>query len=237
MASDALGRLGLSFALGVKGLGGVLSIRLRTSSSLGVKSLDTDDFPQQALMDLYAVTGELVIQWGMFEGALNAMIALIYHDFGGKNYSSTLPWSFEQRLKLHAKCFNKEPDLAPYAEEAREIRSLARQMTFVRDFIAHGFLSLYNTQTGVYTFVRLDRDDAKTMHKESKFQATATELMAKTAEIQRLIDLSHALINKLFAVTPRLNQGNNPLGNLRVKLSILDRIVQFFRYLRDKSGF
>jgi hypothetical protein len=226
--------LSFIFALGVKGLGGVFSIRRRTSSRM--RSLDTDDFPQQVLLDLYAVTGELVIQWGMFEGALNAMIALIYHDFDGKKYQATIPQPFEQRLKLHAACFNKVPVLAPYALEARAIRSLARETSVVRDFIAHGFLSFYNTETGAYNFVRLDRDGAKTMHKEIPFKATAAELMAKTEDIERLIDLSHTLINKLFAITPRLNQANKATGNVRIKVTIRDRLVQCLCNLHEQAG-
>ena len=115
--------LALGFALGVTGLGGVFSIRRNTSSSEG--SLDTDDIPQQVLMDLYAVTGELVINWGIFEASLNMIVNLVYRDFGGQyvtGESEPIPVPFTRRLNFLKTCFKKIPALASFRENERTLR-------------------------------------------------------------------------------------------------------------------
>jgi hypothetical protein len=156
-------------------------------------------------MDLYAVAGELVIQWGMVEASLNTLISLIYKDYGGNELGGekqTIPVPFTRRIKYLKRCFKEIPALMPFAEEARTIRSQAKTLSFVRDYIAHGFLSTWNTETGVYTFGRLDTDEGDTIHVHTTYKATATELLAKTGQIMELFDLSHALVQKLLNAEP-----------------------------------
>lgn len=198
--------LGFFFALGVKGLGGVFSNFRKTSSSEG--PLDTEDFPTQALLDLYAVTGELVIHWGQLEASMQATIAMVYHDFGGKEVEPKLPVPFLRRMKFLKECFNKRPELAQFAEDARAIRGKAKELSFVREYLSHGYLSLFDPETGIYTFRRLDPDEDDSIHVESIFKATVQELLDKTAQIGSLCDLSHKLNRRLADACPRLNQGN-----------------------------
>jgi hypothetical protein len=190
---SALGLAGLGFflALGVKGFGGVLSDRPRPSSRVGF--MDTELFPDEVWNDLYRVIGELVTNWGLFEVNLVALIAQLWHDYNGKSHTQELPVSFKRRLALIKLCFNRHPDLAPYAERARELRSKAKEMGFIRNYIAHGGLSLYNTETKAFTFVRLDNEDGDQMHVESKFVTDLQKLQAATVTIQALFDICHGL--------------------------------------------
>ena len=121
--------------------------------------MDTDDFPQQVLMDLYAVTGELVINWGMLEASLNMIVNLVYRDFGGQyanGKAEPIPVPFTRRMNFLKTCFKKIPALVPFQDDARALRGKAKELSVVRDFIAHGFLSGHDPDTGIYTFGRLD---------------------------------------------------------------------------------
>jgi hypothetical protein len=186
--------------LSVKGSGGVLSVRRKTSSR--VNSLTNEiDLPDQALTDLYAVAGELVINWGMVEASLNTLINTLYKEYGGdvlEGKEQTIPVPFGRRIKYIKACFKGKGPLALYVEEARTVRSRAKQLSFVRDYIAHGYLHDYDRKTGVYTFGRLDTDEEDTVHVHTTFAATAVELMDYSGQMMKLFDLSHALVNKLF---------------------------------------
>ena len=137
-------------------------------------------------MDLYTVTGELVIQWGLFEASLNTIIAAVYHDFGGKTVNGEvepIPVPFSRRMTFLMSCFNKLPVLAALSTDARDLRSKARGLSVVRDYIAHGHLMGFDPTTGVYTFGRLDTVPDKSVHLHTVYTATLIHLMEHGRQI------------------------------------------------------
>jgi hypothetical protein len=164
--------------------------------------LDTDDFSTQELMDLYAVVGKLVIQWGMLEASMAATISIVYHQYGGKELSSLIPRNFAKRMDFLKLTFNQAPELAAYTVEARDLRSRVKELVIVRDFIAHGYLSGINRQTGEYIFGKLDNNDDHSMHIQTMFRSTLVDLMAKTAQMGEILDISHGINARLVAGPP-----------------------------------
>ncbi|OAI44994.1 hypothetical protein AYO42_03790 [Rhizomicrobium sp. SCGC AG-212-E05] len=70
----ALPGLGFFFALGVKGLGGVLSIRLRTSSSLGALDMQKVTLIESLPIELYKGIGRVIYAHAILEHHLQACI-------------------------------------------------------------------------------------------------------------------------------------------------------------------
>jgi hypothetical protein len=163
------------------------------------------DLPAQALADLYAVTGLLVVNWGLVEASLTTLINTLYKNYGGDvlgGKSQTLPVSFKRRMKYIKACFKEKEALAPYAEEAKTVRSRARELSFVRDYIAHGHLHHYDHRTGIYTFGRLDSDGNETGHIHTVFEANAQQLIGFSHQLMDLFARSHALAAKLVPAKP-----------------------------------
>ena len=181
--------LGFFFAVGVKGLGGVFSIFRKTSSRVG--SLDTVEFPVEAMEKLRNVVGDFVINWGLFEARISMILNLVYHDHGGnivKGEKQGIPVPLERRLKYLKQAFKEKPALRPFVEEEREIRSKARQVADVRDFIVHGHLMEYDPAKGVYTFGRLDVVDNATGHAHNLFKTDVGQLLLYAEVLDRLAE-------------------------------------------------
>lgn len=156
-----------------------------------------DTISGKPLLDLYSVAGELAIQWGLFEASMVSTISMVYQDLDGKTVEKQLPVSFKKRMEFLKRCFNQIPKLAPYSAEARAIRSKAKELVFIRNFIIHGYLSDHDPQTLIYTFGRLDTEDDQT-HIENTLQTRLTDLMGASSEIYVLFDKSHALNERLM---------------------------------------
>lgn len=84
MEDEAPSRLALGFALGVKGLGGVFSIRLKTSSSLGVSAmailtLDADKLTRTVQINneakYYEALGAFIHEFSVVEFAIHGLLA------------------------------------------------------------------------------------------------------------------------------------------------------------------
>jgi hypothetical protein len=94
-------------------------------------------------------------------------------------------------LDFLKRCFKEIAGLRPYSETEREIRSKARELANIRDYIVLGHLTGYDQATGVYGFGRLDNDKS--------FRATTQELMLYARAIGSLADLSHRLFKDIDA--------------------------------------
>jgi len=163
------------------------------------------DIPAQALADLYAVTGLLVVNWGLVEASLNTLVNTLHKDHGGDvlgGKGQTIPVSFKRRMKYMKACFKEKETLAPYAEEAKTVRSRARELSFVRDYIARGHLHHYDQRTGIYTFGRLDSDGNDTVHIHTVFEANTQQLVGFSHQMMDLFARSQALAAKLVPAKP-----------------------------------
>ena len=163
------------------------------------------DLPAQAAADLYAVTGLLVVHWGLVEASLNRLTNTLYNDHGGDvlgGKNQTIPVSFKRRMKYMKACFKEKEPLAPYAEEAKTVRARARAVSFVRDYIARGYLHHYDPRTGIYTFGRLDTDGNETAHIHTVLEADAQQLIAFSRQMLELSALGHALAARLGPAKP-----------------------------------
>jgi hypothetical protein len=206
----------------VKGVGGVFSIRDSTSSRVG--SLDTVEFPGEAVENLRRVVGDFVINWGLFEARISMILNLVYHDHGGnivKGERQGIPVSFERRLKYLKQAFKEKPALRPFMDEEREIRSKARQVADVRDFIVHGHLMEYDSANGAYTFGRLDVVDKATGHAHNLFKTDVGQLMLYAEILDRLAERATDLFLKVDAAAMGPHKPDNLFRRIWSKLVAL----------------
>ncbi len=78
-------------------------------------------------------------------------------------------------------------------EDARAIRSDAKELVIIRDFLAHGHLYGYDSKTGVYRFNKLDNDKEHLMHVQDTLDTTLKGLIGATVKIQGLFDRNHRI--------------------------------------------
>ncbi len=82
--------------------------------------------------------GAITLRWGRLELTLNLMIALIYHQIGGREIEPELPLMFGRRLRFLRRCFAQIEPLTPYRKEAVELFDLLADLAVVRETISHG---------------------------------------------------------------------------------------------------
>jgi hypothetical protein len=181
--------LGFSFALGVKGLGGVLSIFRKTSSRVGslvIPDPSIDDFPDELMPALTMVLGQLILTWGNIEASLNMAISIIYHDANGKTIEPDIPrTALWKRIEFMTDCANKLPSLEPHREMIiRLMGRVERHAERIRNPVLHGFFSDYAPETGQLTFTSLRGN--KDHHEVSHLEGSLEDLNRASAAAQAL---------------------------------------------------
>lgn len=92
----------------------------------------------QELASIQRATGALTMRWGRLELTLNIMIALIYHEIGGRQIEPELPLMFSRRIRFLRRCFLRIEQLAPFRQEAVEVFDLLNHLAAMREHFSHG---------------------------------------------------------------------------------------------------
>lgn len=164
--------------------------------------LDQRKVPGEALDPLCSAIGHIVINWSHIETALNAWLAIIYHSPEGKQLASELPHEMKRKLRFLRKAFRDIDRLQAYAAEALEHLRAVRRLSNVRHFLIHGSPTHYDAVDNGFIFVRVDRDDAKTMHQLKELRITAVKLLDHSRECLTLssamLDMAKRLLEPLI---------------------------------------
>jgi hypothetical protein len=154
--------------------------------------------PLESYPPLYLAVGELVINWGLAEGAIVNIIAVVYQGAGTKHLVPVIPVNFKGRIGFLRRAFNSVAALAPYADEMRAIRTKAKELVLVRNHVVHGALGAFDEGTGIYTFHVIDTDDDENIHVAREAKYTILDLEAAMLDSQNLASRTNALCENLM---------------------------------------
>jgi hypothetical protein len=150
--------------------------------------------------NLSKALGYLVINWGLFEFSLTAVIATIYHEMGGKKIEPELPIKLSRNAKLIRKCAQKIPALAPYRDEIRWIAGEALRISPLRNDILHGYIASYEPEKReLLVFAKATPDQkTKTVHIGTLLRITAADLIGLGNDTLALSQKTADLGNRLM---------------------------------------
>jgi hypothetical protein len=145
--------------------------------------------PAELRQPLATAVGEMVIQWGMLEAAVNRLIALIYGETGGKRGARLIPYSFAPKLRFLRHSFAQIAALKTYQNRSARLINRAMELSHARNAIVHGSVSGFNPKTVRVRFMRLE-SDGQTQHEKhadfsiAELHTLANECLAVANELQ-----------------------------------------------------
>ena len=163
--------------------------------------------------------GYIAQNWAMLEQTLDAWIAMIYHDIGGrKRVDPKLPRNFLGKTRFLRKAFNALEPLKPFAKEVIPILDKANNMSPKRNDLIHGVLTSMTPINGEWQMLILDLDspeDEKHWHVARKFTFSPASFQALEAKLVPLavesaqmgLRLSKSILNPLRS-GPILDRGD-----------------------------
>jgi hypothetical protein len=152
--------------------------------------------PEAELLLLQACIGQLVIGWGNAEASLSMMIAVIYHQIGGRSkVGDKLPFVLKDKLAFVRKSLVLIKVLKPYRKRLGPILDGIAMHNRIRVGIIHGYLSGYDPTTGTVCFVKLD--GGGTIHQKSHLTGTIKQIAEASRDFAKI---SWTLTNEMSAL-------------------------------------
>ena len=94
--------------------------------------------------NLALLLGYLVIWFGLFEFGLTGIVAVIYHDLGGKRIEREIPVSLSRSLAIIRKSVRRISQLHTHRAELEWICKEAKRLADIRNDLVHGYIAEYD---------------------------------------------------------------------------------------------
>jgi hypothetical protein len=96
-----------------------------------------ENLPATEPISLYTSVGRMVMTWTYVEASLDAIVALLFQKFGGKEIEQEVPRSLKKKVTFIKRCL-KLPALLPFGEEGASLMREVSALADTRHLIAHG---------------------------------------------------------------------------------------------------
>jgi hypothetical protein len=160
-------------------------------SSEGGMSFHIPDDVYQALCKS---VGDLVLNWGLAESALDIGVAIVFHR-GGNAVENTIPKAMDKKTEFLKQCFKTLLQLSPWREEATALAIEANNLANVRHTVVHGSISQYDPNGHKIVFHMLKAEP--TIHRHRTQTLAIESILAAGSK-------SAALCGKLLNLDERL---------------------------------
>ena len=137
--------------------------------------------------------GQIIVPFAILEASINASIETLYKHLGGNALEKELPRGFGRRIAYLEKCSLKLPILAGVKDELQKILALAEAESTIRNNIAHGYVSNFDSKNGILTFKQLEAYTNRQSHTEQTNHYSVTEML----ESGRKIGVAAAAMNSM----------------------------------------
>lgn len=147
--------------------------------------------------------GHVVLNFALFEFALNGIIATTYLSLGGNKLEDEIPLSLSRCLRFVRKAARRLPGLLPDRAELLWIVGEASRLARVRHDIVHGYIAEYDESANhLLTFAKITADrKTKQIHEETLRRITAEELVKAGDDVMELAGRAAELSQGLLAAT------------------------------------
>ena len=112
--------------------------------------------PGSDIESLFKAIGFVVIQWGHAEQALDLIVAVIFHRFGGNPLLTRRPKMLAEKLKFLSKCFLQIPELEKYRVDGEALLSRFASTGKKRHDLVHGAITNLSCENGAFIFAKID---------------------------------------------------------------------------------
>lgn len=158
-----------------------------------------DNSDEKDLNALYTAIGYLVTIWALMEQGLDATVAQLFHNYGGKSPKKRLPIGLKNKIAFVNSCFAASPALVARADEVRQLMNDVTVLRRKRDDLVHAAMTKLTHDNGVFNFRRLDA--RKDMHHIVNVSIDMKQFPALATSFVELSKKVHALADSLFSET------------------------------------
>ncbi len=184
----------------------ILSRRLAISFSLIFDSggFAMSNHTSPADEAFFAAVGRLTLSWGHLGIALDSMVEIMYHGFGGREIEPEMPRQLQRKITFLRKAFKKLPigqkAIQGYLALFDQIEAAAQ----TRHDIIHGAVIEYAERSGEATMVRVTRHGERVTKK--RFKVTTRSIFKAAIDAQKLGSKVFYWLNEFHAVAEKLLQ-------------------------------
>jgi hypothetical protein len=165
--------------------------------------VDIDAKSQDELGALYSAIGFMTVQWAQLEQALDACIAVIFHEYNGRPLMKGhgVPISLSTKLKFLKDAFKRLATLAPFRVKGKSLLDGIRDAKELRHSMIHSALNSLRHTNGIYTFTKLDYDGD--FHVMKPFELDLKRFPDHTKTFSDLAEKAVVLAEALLAHLPK----------------------------------
>jgi hypothetical protein len=162
---------------------------------------------------LMLALGGIIIQFGVFEVALQGAVGTIHHgvderQHGDGDDEKQLPKDMLARNRDYLKKSVQFNGMGPFASDIRRIVSTAKRLAIKRNHIMHGYICEFVEETETVTFRKFNADQTDGIYVGSDLKLTLTDLEALRGEMaamaQDMGNLGLRLVQTFFGDTRQL---------------------------------
>lgn len=152
------------------------------------------------IASLSQAVGFLGVNFGLFEFALNAIIATIHQRIAQPiKGRGQLPYTLKERLRYVREAANHYSPLVTCQEELRHIASEAKRLSIIRNGVLHGSIADYDSPTHMLTFVgMIPSGTGKDMHQETRYALSIQALLAGGIDAEALCTKTNTFCLRLM---------------------------------------
>jgi hypothetical protein len=163
---------------------------------------DAQDDPD--FRGLCTAIGFVVLNWSIIEQQIDIWVNVALIDYAIEIPRNGVPRAFRSKVKFLRACFEKSPELRPFASDGLALIQRASALSEDRHKLVHGVLSAPEPEDGVYHFskVTYERDG----HSVRSFTFDPPAFSKLETDLGDLVTDSIEFGQKLAAPFPRWQQ-------------------------------
>lgn len=150
--------------------------------------------PDDVYQALCKSVGDLILNWGLAESALDICVAIVFHR-GGSTVENTIPKAMDKKTEFLKQCFKTLPQLFSWKDEATALAIEASNLANIRHTVVHGSIGQYDPNRHKIAFNMLKAEP--TIHRHRTQTLAIETILAAGGK-------SAALCGKLLKLDERL---------------------------------
>jgi hypothetical protein len=140
--------------------------------------------------------GLATITWALFESVLDVLVAITFHECGGKQKHKEMPRSLSRKVDYFRERAKPEHVADKFADRLRAVANVAAELGDKRHEAIHGALQAISSD-GTVTLARFLYE--KTMHRAVDVTVTASDIALLSEKIRDETQLALGLASEMFA--------------------------------------
>ena len=180
---------------------------------------------EEFIRNVSTLLGYIVVNCAILEFALNSIIAVSYHDLGGKEIEPTIPNMTSKVVEMLKRFARDLPKLAKHKDEIRALAIETKRISKIRNDIIHGYLADFKENGMVLTFAGVSAlAPLYNMHKETVRKISVKDLATVGSDAFSASARASVLAHEIIKTSARKDARTKRSGSIRRKRVVVRKV-------------